>query len=141
MVDRETRDRYLRVLRPYASGLISHQAYWDQIDSLLDSGDPAVTTAYYMMQLYEPEWFRRDFFLSLERHERREVAMLILFLQSDCEYTWQEAGCGTTLLYTLTLGLWGFFDKRNLHGERQVFPFYTLADFDEARRRPRLLTG
>ena len=159
MIDREARDEFAELVRHLANGRVSEKQFDEAVESLPSSGkDPVFEVL--IEEIYE-----------IEAVPRREVARWILFLQSDMEYSWPKTlWDGSVFLVTafLVVLLFALFPETPIilrgsiaallvtawlkyecwQGERwkksgdfEVWPFLYQADFEEARRHPRLLNG
>jgi hypothetical protein len=83
----------------------------------------------------------------LTREGRRYLARIILFVRSGLPYRWpRQTGVfqlPAVLLSVITLGRFGdyWLRYRARDGDLEVWPFYTLAEYESALQRPPYLRG
>lgn len=157
MIDRRRRDKLAETLRHFAAGLLTNREYEKQVDHIFEGMGSAQKADLALWAVYGQAWFLYDDTLThrLKGHHalgvegRSEIAQWIMFLYTDQEYEWpisnfiDSLGC----LFTIaTLGLWrlimGPRRARQLEamGDWSVWPFRNAQSYQEARRKPRLLS-
>lgn len=148
MVDRESRDACAQLVRQLMRGDMEGEEFELAVDELR-STDPGIraiqTQAWSCYSDYSP--VER----SVARAVRPDIARSIVFLQSDAEYLWPPYPSGDFPIYNwlfniFTLGWWERRKAERLreweqHGDSEVWPFHSRADFDAACARPRFLVG
>lgn len=146
-VDLAARKRLCGLMRQFAIGRITNHEFDDAFEGI-DTKDRTLYTigdstfAYY--NEYRTVRLRQEFRLS--RSERRMVTRWILFLQSGYPYDNIQPPFRVRLrefLSGLTCGIIAKSKEVEMdeYYEAEIWPFTTQADFDEARRHPKLLCG
>ena len=146
MVDRESRDRAALLMRRFAADRITNDGFADPYP--FSRADPA------LLAVYDRSWALysdlRPHYLHASRELRHELARWVLFLSSDCEYTWPRfrfLGLTVPLVLNWLSGGWlqrrlnRPFDRFAACGDFSVWPFRTRAEYERALRQPRYLGG
>jgi hypothetical protein len=146
-IDVQARRLSAEIYRHFASGRLSN----DELEnSLPSSREWAIDDLWFrgIWPLYDDFYEHRltgPHRLTPER--RRYVARIVLFLRGDRPYRWPRttglASLGGLLVGLLTLGIYRMPSRRwrECGGEEAVWPFFSQAEYEEALRRPTLLTG
>jgi hypothetical protein len=141
MIDRQKRDILAEKLRQLLSGRIDNLLFDDLDDGkFLDSDDEA------LWEIFHSIWFYYDDFrshaLRLTEGQRLDFIRCVLFLHSDFEFEWP------TRRESLQSRFWSLLIRRNdskplpaPKGDMAVFPFFRRTDYEEALKKPRLLSG
>lgn len=173
MVDRIARDKYAELLRHFAAGLMTNREYEDRYAAIVRfTNDEALRAAFWCVwftydDLHEHRMTGRH---RLGRPARREMAKIVLFLNTRTEYQW-PASRGHALMQVCFLALAGFAlywsaDLRwyglplliesiiaiaitdyawrrtwKRSGDDDAWPFLHASELNEARRHPRSLSG
>jgi hypothetical protein len=148
MVHKESRLRLAEALRHYVSGQITNDDLDDVEVDWRDSGAIAVK---------ERSWLLYDDLIQhratgefrLAQETREEISRWILFLHSDCDYTWPAYRFDQIVnwpMKILTLGWWERQQEKRWNefkaaGEFAVWPFLRREEFENALAYPRLLAG
>lgn len=153
MVDRMLRDRFAGALRQLLSRQITNWEFEDFTRGEdLQSADRVLGPIYWRAwTLYSDGMWPERVSQSTAREMRLDVARWVLFLQADLEYRWPPGPMDTFAIRNwpmnlLTFGWWERRKERELrawqrHGNFDVWPFWSRAEFDAARRAPRFLVG
>lgn len=149
VVDRKARDCAAELLRQFASGRITNFALENHWPT---SKDPALqaleSTIWCFYDDFKEHVLEGPFALAPEM--KRVVARWIVFLHSNEPYQWpQIAFPGARPLHrnwlTRRLGLVKLFNQKEQRfikaGSIEVWPFIDLPSFENARRRPKLLSS
>ncbi len=143
MIDREARDRMAEALRHLVAGQMTNTDFEDALTNTKDCACPEIDFRA-AWPLYDD--FRKHRLANLPRILKRDLARAILFLKSDNEYRWPRVTGlrpdGLSILGVLTMGFaTRRRRRRNEEGCRDVWPFYSRAEYEEARRTPPYLCG
>ena len=150
MIDRAMRDRAALLLRRFAAGRLTNDAFVDtfptsKIDPALQAVEERAWALYSDLRTH-----RLTGGDALTPAGMREVSRWVLFLQSDVEYAWPTSYSFIQIynwpLNLLTLGWW---ERRKAEkfrafaqtGDFEVWPFGTRAEYDAVVCHPRFLAG
>jgi hypothetical protein len=145
MIDRSSRTALSESARALAAGLVTNSEFEKRIPR---SSDPAIEQIYEkgLWPLYddirEHRCIGKD---RLEPASREFVARCVLFLSTDLPDRWQVRTelqeLARNLLKAVTLGRSGRDPIRECGGDLDVWPFWSVAEVEAAKRNPRFLAG
>lgn len=148
MLDRKARDMAAELLRQFASGRITN---FELENRWPTSKDPAIhglaSTIWCFYDDFKEHTLQGSFALAPEM--RRVIARWIVFLHSNEPYQWPNIDYpGVRPLHrswiTRRLGLLNLITRKEQRfikaGAFEVWPFISAQSFENARRRPRLLS-
>ena len=149
MLDRKARDKAAELLRQFASGRITN---FELENRWPTSKDPAIhgldSTIWCFYDDFKEHKLQGPFALAPEM--RRVIARWVIFLHTNEPYQWPNiAYPGVRPLHrswiTRRLGLLNLITRKEQRfinaGAFEVWPFISAQSFENARRRPRLLSG
>jgi hypothetical protein len=148
MVDREGRDKYAEIARHLLTGVMTVDDYEDRTEDYAYSSEdegvwPIWHTIWCLYDDVRTERLRDRWALTPET--RKDMARCLLFLYSDCEYSWPSVGISWSgcLLNVLSLGLWRRMTEprrqREMRqiGDIEVWPFLNRAEYEAALQKPK----
>jgi len=135
MIDRSARNKLAELLRSLATGLISNEEFEDSIP---ESKDKAISEVFFnggwllYSDIKEYNLKGKD---ALEAVVKKEVARWVLFLKSNCEYSWPHVPFTQRVLHALTFGLLGasYAKVWASTGDVNVWPFLKIEHFAKAK--------
>jgi hypothetical protein len=146
MIDREARDNLAELLRHLVSGQITN----DQFEASI----PVRTKDEGCLLIIDQAWLLySDFYHhkltgrhAIKSDTRRDIARWIDFLHSDLEYRWPRHPCSGFLRLIAMIMSFGkipeHYDRKwEASGDFDIWPFKGRQEYEEARRKPRLLGG
>ena len=142
MIDRPSRDKLAEALRQYVSGRITNDTLYDIKVDERDNGAVAVKEAAWYLYDDLHEHKAADGFY-IDKKDRKEIAIWIVFLQSDEEYIWPKMSIPDFILSMLTFGLYRKIQLNRWKkiGDLSVWPFGSENKLRKATAKPKLFAG
>lgn len=147
MIDRASRNRLAKALRQYVAGVLSNDDLDDVEVDWRDSGAVAVKGRAW--NLYDDTYQHRArgrHYLS--KPARDEIGRWVLFLRSDCEYTWPDYNFAQVVNWPMNILTFGRWERRKQKrfelfaeaGDFAVWPFLSRGEYECLLAQPKYLT-